>query len=254
MTPTPVPTMIAAPALRLGRGLALGLRLALALALGLALVTGAPLRAESLDQPGSETPQTARAETVRLLVGLHEIEAMLQLGVLLADEAGAQPARDTFALALATQWPALRDGVLQSGGPDLEPALSRLAGGEMAAFPEALMALAKAQTALNPASAELVVAMLAQGRSVAAGLNPAGPTDVTGYRAAWSRLMVLRGKVDLLLRNPDPAIVKAATATALALDDLILSLPDPKALAPVMLDPAQVAAALKPLEAVAGAV
>jgi hypothetical protein len=224
-----------------------------ALALGLALLPGAALQAESLPQPGSETPQTAKAETVRLLVGLGEIEAMLQLGVLLADEAGAQAARDSFDRALTAEWPALRDGVLQAGGPDLEPALARLASGESAAFPEALMGLAKARTALNPAATDLVAAMLAQGKSVAAGLNPAGPTDVTGYRAAWSGLMVLRGKVDLLLRDPDPSVVQAATATALALDDLILSLPDPKALAPVMLDPAQVAAALKPLEAVAGA-
>ena len=67
-------------------------------------------------------------------------------------------------------------------------------------------------------------------------------------------LMVARSQVDLLVRDADPAIAKAAGEMALVLDDVILSMPDPNQPAPITVDAAPFQAALGKLEALAGSV
>lgn len=188
---------------------------------------------------GPVPAEAAQAEKVRLLVGLAEIERDLPLGFLGFGEGGASA-------ALQATWPAISDGILAASGPDLGPLLAQLAG-DPAAFAPVSVALAKARTALAPTASDLIAAILAQGELVAATLNPAEPTDAPAFRTAWAGLIVARGQIDLVLRDADPAVVKAATEAAVALDDLILALPDPTLPAPVALEPAAILGALKPL-------
>jgi len=77
---------------------------------------------------------------------------------------------------------------------------------------------------------------------------------VNNYQDAWAMLMVARGQVDLLMGNSDPAIAKAATDMGMALDDVILSMPDPNVAAPVEFDPAPINALKEKMEALAGTI
>ncbi|MBL9053783.1 MAG: hypothetical protein JNN02_08635 [Tabrizicola sp.] len=66
--------------------------------------------------------------------------------------------------------------------------------------------------------------------------------------------MVARGQVDLLMGGADPAIKAAATEMGLALDDVILSMPDPNVVAPVEFDPAPILTLKAKMEALAGTI
>lgn len=203
--------------------------------------------------------EAANADKVKLLVGLTAIQSELQIGILLLQQSGTEAAAPYLARASKEFWPSIKDGILAAGGPDLAPDLAELEkGGDPLSVNKRLaqvsVGLAKARAALAPTTADQVGAIVAQGEVMAASLNPAGPTDVAVYRDVWSLLLTTRTSLDLLMRDPDPAVVDAAGAVALALDDLILSLPDPSATAPVAMDPAQVQAAFKALADVAGGV
>jgi hypothetical protein len=203
--------------------------------------------------------EAANVAKVDLLTALAAIQSDLQLGLLFLQESGPPAAAPFLARPATEKWPAIKDSVIAAGGTDLGPLLTALqAGSDSAAiyesYVEVSVGMAKARTALAPSTADSVAAILAQTRQVAAGLNVAGPTEAEAYRQAWAMLMTTRNQLDLLVRDPDPAVSKAVAEVALAMDDLILSLPYPVTADPVMLDPAQVLDAVKPLEAVTGGV
>ena len=96
------------------------------------------------------------------------------------------------------------------------------------------------------------MAILAGVRAAHDRFNPAGPTEVVDFQDGWAGLIIERGKVDFLLKSADPVVAKAAQDMGRALDDVILSMPDPGVTAPVDFDPAPVSALLSQLEALAG--
>jgi hypothetical protein len=240
-------------------------------ALRFALATGLVLAAtasSAFNLPLTPSPPTGAAviqaeasnvAKVDQLIALATIQSDLQLGLLFLQESGAPAAAPFLARPATETWPAIKDGIVAAGGTDLGPLLATLqAGSDSAAiyesYVEVSVGMAKTRTALAPSTADSVAAILAQTRQVAAGLNAAGPTEAEAYRQAWAMLMTTRNQLDLLARDPDPAVAKAVGEVALTMDDLILSLPYPVTADPVMLDPAQVLDAVKPLEAVAGGV
>ena len=248
------------PALTLARHTARRLALAGGLALAATAsfaftlpMTPSPIRADLVHT------EAANADKVGQLVALAAIQSDLQLALLFVQESGA-PAAAPFLVRPATEtWPAIKDGILAAGGADLGPLQAAIqAGSDSAAIHESYVELslgmAKTRTALAPSTADSVAAILAQTRQVAAGLNPAGPTEAEAFRQSWAMLITTRNQLDLLSRDPDPAVVAAVGKVAMAMDDMILSLPYPVSGDPVALDPAQVLDAIKPLETVAGGV
>jgi hypothetical protein len=204
-----------------------------------------------LSPMSAATPaEAATAETVRLLTGLAKIEADLQLGLLYQHEGLTHPKGSPFTWPRAETWPAIKDGIIAAGAADLEPLLAQLeTNGDAATFAEVSVGLAKARTALNPTTEDLVVTIAGQSRAIAAGL---GATTADDYQSAWSLLMVTRGHVDLLARNPDPEIAKAAAGIAMALDDLIISAPYPTQTSPAGVDATAILDAAIALESVGG--
>lgn len=226
-------------ATRLATGMVLGL--------GVALPAMAQALRFDLDGPVSLTLVEADAEasspeTVRLLVGLGKIKADLQLGLLFLEDGLTNPKGSHFAHPMEAVWPEIKDGLLAAGAADLEPTLRKLAAGGgkeevSAAMHEAEGAILKARAVLHPSGADEVLAILGLVRASADDINPSGPTEVQAYQSAWALLMVARGQFDLLARNSDPALAKLAVAESLAIDDVILSMPDPNQMAPVAFDP-----------------
>ena len=84
----------------------------------------------------------------------------------------------------------------------------------------------------------------------AAEINASGPTEVAAYQTAWALLMAARGELDLLARNQEPGMAKLAVKETLAIDDVILSMPDPNQMAPVNFDPTPILQLIDRLKAV----
>lgn len=205
------------------------------------LVLGLPSLAQVADT-GSVVlveAQTTNAETVRLLAGLARIRADLQLGMLALGEPSSAV---HFTHAQAELLPGLRDGLAAAGVADLEPALQKLAagGGKDAlrkAYVEAEGALLKARSVLNPAAGDVVLAVLDLAKGAAAQIAASGPTEAGAYQQAWALLMAARGELDLLSRSGDPAMAKLAVAEGMAVDEVLISMPDPSQSGPVTFDP-----------------
>jgi hypothetical protein len=239
------------------------LRTALVVALALTSLSASAQVRPAQPMPVAPTPlvpaEAADADTVKLLMGLADIQSDLHIGMLFLQQSGVNAAAPYLARGSKDHWPAVKDGILAVGGPDIAPALAELEkGGDPITVnkrhAEVSVGIAKARTALAPTTADQIAAIVAQGQAIAAKLNAAGPTDAEAYRDAWSLLLTTRDNLDLLRRDLDPAVVAAVGEVARAIDDLILSMPDPTSSAPATLDPAQVLAAFKPLADVAGTV
>ena len=200
---------------------------------------------------------SAASERLRLLVGLARIEADLELGMLQATDGTAGSGH--FIDALEKTLPGIKEGLAAVDAPDLEGPLKTLAaGGDKDAMRHAhtaaSVALAKGRAKLNPTQDDTADAVTEVVKLAVAGLNASGPTEVDSYQDAWAMLIVARKGVDLMLHNDDPALAKAAQDTALAFDDVILTLPDPKQSAPVTVDPAAILSLVTKLEALGGSV
>ena len=198
-------------------------------------------------------------ETVRLLTGLAKIESDLQLGMLSLQDGLPHPEGSHFTHPRAETWPEIRDGLAKAGVADFEAQLQALeAGGGkdavLSAYKDAIKALMQARNTLQPTNKDMVLSILDQAWAVVGEINASGPTEIGNYQDAWAMLLVARSQVDLLPKNADPAVAKAAAEIARALDDVILSMPDPNQKAPVAFDPAPITAAVSTLEALAGSV
>lgn len=185
--------------------------------------------------------EASSPETVRLLAGIIKIRADLQLG-LLAKHDGLPSAHINDARTIV--WPEYREGLMAAGMADLEPLLEKL---DAASDPAAISAadaeiervLMKGHEALHPTSADMLLALNAVAQTIATEtINQSGPTSVHDFQKAWAMILSARGELDLLMRDPDPAIAKYAKEAAMAFDDVIISLPDPNQNAPVQIDPA----------------
>lgn len=186
-------------------------------------------------------------ETVRILAALGKIESDLQLGMLFLQDGLTNPEGSHFAHPRMETLPGIKDGLAAAGAADLEPLLVALeAGGDAATvagnYQAVITEIMMARSALKPTNRDLLLAILAQTEAVAGEINASGPTEVANYQDAWSMLMIARMQVDLLLGDPDPAVVSAATDIGLALDDVILSMPDPSVPEPVDFDPTPILA------------
>lgn len=214
-----------------------------------ALAAGSVASAQALrsDAPGRsmmirvEAP-ASNPETVRLLVGLGRMNADLQLGLLFLGDGLTNPEGSHFSHPRKETWPGIKDGLIAAGVPDLEPVFLKLeAGGGKdavtAAYIEVKGALLKARSTLNPSAQDAALAVLELAKAAAGEINATGPTEVQAYQTAWSLLMEARSELDLLARTPDPAMAKLAAAEGLAIDDMIISMPDPNQVAPVSYDP-----------------
>ena len=185
--------------------------------------------------------EASSPETVRLLAGIMEIRATLQLG-LLAKQDGKPAVHINDARTIV--WPEYREGLMAVGMVDLDPLLQKLdAATDKVAITNVLMevegALMRGHEALKPTSADMLLALHATAEEVAtATINQSGPTEARDYQTAWARIMAARSELDLLMRDRDPAIAKYASEAAMAFDDVIISLPDPDRGGPVEIDPA----------------
>lgn len=209
-------------------------------------------------RPGALTPmlveaeaQVSNPETVRLLVGLGRIRADLQLGML---DLGGPSAEAHFGRPRSEILPGIAEGLRAAGVPDLEPVLQALeaGGGKDAlrkAYLEAEKALLKARSTLDPTGEDAALAVLELTKGAAGQIDASGRTEAKAYQGAWALLMVARGELDLLSRNADPRLAKLAASEAMALDEIILTMPDPNQTAPVAFDPAPVLKLIQRLEA-----
>lgn len=236
--------------------------LALACCLGIAL---APAGHAQIDQkkplvtPGLILAEAVATnpETVRLLAALGKIESDLTLGMLFLQDGLTNPEGSHFAHPRAETLPGIKDGLAAAGVADLEPLLVTLeSGGDAAAvtqnFQNVIAAIMVARSTLKPSSRDLLLSIVAQTESVVGEINASGPTEVQNYQDAWAMLMVARGQVDLMMGDPDPAVVAEATDMGLAMDDVILSMPDPHVAAPVEFDPAPLTALEATMKELAG--
>jgi hypothetical protein len=197
--------------------------------------------------------EASSVEIVKLLAGIGEIRADLQLGLLFLEESLARPEGSHFADPRADIWPKIKDGILAAGGEDIEPLLLTLESAAdrdavMAAYLEVEKALAKTRQALKPTAADVLLSLLEMSKDAEVLINPTGPTDLVAYQSAWGILMSARGELDLLLRHEDPAIAELAKEEAMAFDDLILSMPDPHQPAAVEFDVGLIKALIARLE------
>lgn len=193
------------------------------------------------------------ADAVRLLVGLGEIRADLQLGLLALQDGASKSGAAHFTHAREAVLPGIADGLAAAGVPDLAPLLQKLeaAGGEAAvkdSYHAVEEAILRARAAVRPSSRQVLQSVEQMARSAAGRIDASGTTAVKDYQSAWSILMVARGELDLLARDQDRTIAKLAGEKAMAFDDLILFMPDPKQMAPVAFDPALILDLLTKLE------
>lgn len=225
--------------------------LALAASAGLAMAERASAQTFRLGALGGQAamiPVQAEAsnpETVRLLIGLSKIRADLQLGMLALGDGLTLAEGSPFARPRKDIWPGIKDGLLAAGVPDFEPVLQNLeqGGGKeavTAAYHEAEGAILKAHSTLRPSAQDMAITVMELARASAAEINASGPTEVRDYQEAWALLMVARGELDLLSRSTDPAMAKLAQSEAMAIDDILISMPDPNQIAPVAFDPAPI--------------
>lgn len=223
-----------------------------ALLLGAFLAGGMPLLSPA-------QAETAVSDKVGLLTGLAKIESDLKLGMLFLKDGLTATDGSHFTHPRAETWPFIKDGLAAAGIADFENLLVTLeAGGDkatvVAALKAVLGAVGEARNTLKPDSRDLVNTIVEQTRAAVAEINATGPTEVTNYQNAWAMLIIARNQVDLLKRDDDPKVVKAAQGIALTLDDVILFMPDPNQPAPITLDPAPYLDALAKLETLAGSV
>jgi len=201
--------------------------------------------------------EAAVSETARLLTGLTAIERDMMLGMLFLQDGLTSTVGSHFTHPRKESWPTIKDGLAAAGIADIEPLLVALeaetdAAAVTAASNNVTTALLTAQSALKPSDQDRIMAILAGVRAAHDRFNPAGPTEVVDFQDGWAGLIIERGKVDFLLKSADPVVAKAAQDMGRALDDVILSMPDPGVTAPVDFDPAPVSALLSQLEALAG--
>lgn len=239
---------------------------ALALTALAAVLTLAPATAQTLRPLVPAAPQVllvegeaASAEKLRLLVGLAEIRADLQLGLLVVQEDMVRPEGSPFTHARETLLPGIAEGLTAAGVPDLAPLFQALetakgAANVKAAYTDAEAALLRARSTLAPGAEEVLQSVMEVTRGAAGKIDPSGTTAVADYQAAWALLMVARGELDLLSRDQDRAIAKLAADQAIAFDDVILFMPDPDQPVPVAFDPKLILDLVQTLEATAKAV
>lgn len=230
-----------------------------------AALTLAPAEAQVVRLAAQSAPQVlqvegevASPEKLRLLVGLAEIRADLQLGLLFVQEDLVHPEGSHFAHAREVVLTGFAEGLSAAGVPDLAPLLQTLEAAKSAeavkaAYNEAEAALLRARATLAPSPEEVLQSVVEMTKVAAAKLDASGTTAVADYQFAWATLMVARGELDLLSRDQDRAIAKMAGDEAMAFDDVILFMPDPHQLAPVAFDPALILDLVKKLEATAQA-
>lgn len=185
--------------------------------------------------------QASSTDVVRVLAGIAEIRAELQLGLLFLEEGLSNPEGSHFNAPRAHILPEIKESLAAVGAPDLEPLLQALEGASdkeavTAAFSAVEAGLQQARNKLNPTSADAILAVQEMARAAAAKINAGGPTAVADYQQAWAIIMAARGELDLLARDSDPTIAKLAAEEAMLFDDLIISLPDPHQPAPVAID------------------
>lgn len=185
--------------------------------------------------------EASSTDVVRVLAGIGEIRAELQLGLLFLEEGMNTPQGSHFSVPRAHILPGIKDNLAAVGAPDLEPLLQALesASGKeavTAAFSAVEGALQQSRGKLSPTSADAILAVQEMARAAAAKINAGGPTAVADYQAAWAIIMSARGELDLLVRDSDPTIAKLAAEEAMLFDDLIISLPDPHQPGPVTID------------------
>lgn len=211
----------------------------------------APKPAISLVEAISTNP-----ETVRILAALGKIESDLTLGMLFMQDGLTNPEGSHFAHPRIETLPAIKDGLSAAGIEDMEPLLVTLEGGGDAAtvtenFQNVITAIMLARSTLKPSSRDLLLSIVAQTEAVVGEISTSGPTEVNNYQDAWAMLMVARGQVDLMMGDPDPAVVSEATEMGMDMDNVILSLPDPNVSAPVEYDPAPILTLEAKMEALA---
>ena len=198
-------------------------------------------------------------EVIALLSGLAKIESDLQLGMLFLADGLTNPEGSHFGHPRAETYPALKDALARAGIVDFEAQLVTLeAGGDSAtvttAYTEAIAAIMGARSVLRPSAQDMLLSIVDQTRAVVGEINPEGPTELANYQDAWAMLLVARNQLDLLVRGQDAAVAEAAMKMALVFDDIILSMPDPVASAPVAFDRAPLIEAIAALEGFAGSV
>jgi hypothetical protein len=197
-------------------------------------------------------------ETVRVLAGIGELRAALALGLLFREEGLTNPKGSHFKTARAHIFPKIKFSLVEVGAPDLEPLLQALEAANdkeaiTAAFSDVEGALLHARSKIAPTSADVIHAVYAMAKRAAPRIKPSGATPVADYQDAWAIIMSARGELDLLMRDPDPAIAKLAVEQAMLFDDLILSMPDPHQAAPVELDASLINELISRLEKLNGA-
>lgn len=240
----------------------LPLTVALTASVALALpATAQAFRTEALTAPTATLVEgeAANAEIVLLLTGLAAIERDMMLGMLFLQDGLTSTVGSHFTHPRQETWPNIKDGLAAAGIADFEALLVTLEGAtDKAAVTEAQKAVTVAvlttESHLKPSDIDKVQAIVAGLRAAHDRFNAVGPTEVVDYQDGWAALLIERGKVDLLAHSADPVVAKAALDMGMAMDDVILSMPDPAVNAPVDFDPAPVAALLARIEALAGAV
>lgn len=198
--------------------------------------------------------EAADAETLRLLAGIGEIRADLKLGLLFLQEDLQRPEGSHFAHAREVVLPTIAEGLTAAGVADIAPLLQALEEAKSeeavkAAYNEAEGALLRARSALNPSSDLVLQSVAAMTQAAADLIDGSGTTPVADYQRAWEILIVARGELDLLAK--DPAAAKRAGEQALAMDDVILFMPDPNQPAPVAFDKALILDLIGKLQTVA---
>lgn len=197
--------------------------------------------------------EAVASDKVALLHGLAMIEGNVQLVMLFAHDDMVDATGKHIADLTEVIWPEVKDGLLAAGGEDFSGLLQQLAEAKdgkamQAVASEMLVAVVKTRSKLGANDAELGQSVLDITREAAELLNASGPTEVGNFQDAWALVNVARTEVDLLMRAKDPVIAKAAVKIMLALDDVILAMPDPAARAPVDFDRAIVTTATTTIE------
>lgn len=215
-----------------------------------------PARAEGVAS-GSEAAlvlaEAAASDKVALLHELAVIESDVRLGLLFAWDHLADPTGSHASDPHLETWPKIGPAMLAAGVTDLGPLSQALAEAAdedavIARAAEVLKAVTLARGQLAASDAEVGQSVLELAREAAGLLNPDGPTPLADYQDAWSLLTVARTEADLLLRADDPALANSAVKIALALDDVLLFLPDPAATGPVTCDKAALDAAISVID------
>jgi hypothetical protein len=231
------------PFTRLQRHLAVAALSALAATVAASSLEAQAFRTDALHVPSTNliSVEASSNDTVRVLAGIGEIRAALQLGLLFLEEGLTNPDGSHFKTPRAHIYPEIMDSLAKVGAPDLEPLFEALETASdknsvKAAFSAVEGGLQQARGKLAPTSADAILAVHAMAGRAATMINASGPTTVPDYQDAWSIIMSARGELDLLMRDPDPTIAKLASDEAMLFDDLIISLPDPHQPAPVAVD------------------